>query len=174
MKISGNRIFLRILSEADDVAEYVLWMQDEEITQYLESRWKTETESSIREYIKSATSSPYDFLFGIFLKDSNEHIGNIKIGSVNWIHRYGEIGLILGNKKVWGQGYGTEAVKLATTYSFKELNLRKLVANIYATNIGSYKSFLKAEYTEIGTRKSHFFSHGQYVDAILVEKHSGK
>jgi RimJ/RimL family protein N-acetyltransferase len=170
MKITGERLVLKILSETDNVSEYVQWMQDEEITQYLESRWKSETEESIREYIQSANSSHNNFLFGIFLKDGGEHIGNIKIGSVNWIHRFGELGLILGNKKVWGKGYATEAVKLATEYAFKELNLHKLIAGMYSTNVGSYKAFLKAGYREVGVMQSHVFSHGEYIDSILVEK----
>lgn len=169
VKISGERIFLKPLSWQEVTPTYVEWMQDKEITRFLESRWKTHTLESIKSYIEAISEAPDAFLFGIFENGSGEHIGNIKIDNINQTHKFGHLGLIIGNKKVWGRGYGAEAIKLATRYAFEELYLNKLVAGIYANNIGSYKAFIKAGFQDAGRLKNNRLYENGYVDEILVE-----
>ena len=45
------------------------------------------------------------------------------------------VGLLIGNRNMWGKGYGTEAIKLVTCHAFKEIKLNKLTAGIYANNV---------------------------------------
>lgn len=170
MIAKGDRIYLKVLSPDDISKAYVDWMRDEEVIQFLESRWRAYTMEDLKQYVISTNESSTEFLLGIFLNDSGEHIGNIKIGAINQVHRFGEIGLIIGNKNVWGKGYGAEAIRLASDYAFNELDLNSLVAGIYADNIGSYKSFIRAGYREAGRLKKHRLYKGNYVDQIIVEK----
>lgn len=170
MKIAGRDIFLKLLSPEDVTPAYVEWMQDDDIIHVLESRWMVYTLDTLKAYVQTVNQSSHSFLLGIFAQATGMHIGNIKIGEINQIHRFGEIGLLIGDKQSWGRGYGTEAIRLATEYAFTELNLHKIVAGIYANNIGSYKAFLKAGYKEVGRLEKHRWYQGQYVDQILVEK----
>lgn len=169
MKVTGKRIYIKILAP-DDVSEaYVDWMNDPEINQFLESRFRIQTLESVRSFIEDMNNSPIDAMFGIFLKDSHEHIGNIKIGNINVLHRRAEVGLVIGSRAMWGKGYAAEAISLATKYGFEELNLNKLTAGMYADNIGSFKAFLKCGWRHVGTFKEHCFSHGTYLDEFFVE-----
>lgn len=169
MQVKGNQIFLKPLSPGDVTQAYVDWMRDEEVIQFLESRWSVFTMKDLKDYVKSVNESNDDVLFGIFLKEGGEHIGNIKIGGINQKHKFADVGLIIGNKKMRGKGYGAEAIRLASDYAFKELNLNKLTAGIYADNISSYRAFIKAGYREAGRLKNHRLYKGGYVDEILVE-----
>src|SRR5205814_2669717 len=101
-------------------------------------------------------------------KDNDQHIGNIKLGPIHWIHRYAEIGLLIGEKSCWGQGYASEAIRLVTTYAFERLNLHKVTAGCYATNVGSVRAFEKAGFVREGVRPRHCFCEGTYVDLILL------
>ncbi len=170
MKLQGQHIYLRFLSPDDVSDAYVAWMNNAEITQYLESRWSVQTLESIRAFVKAVADSSNDYLFGMFLKDTHQHIGNIKIGNINPHHHYGDVGLIIGDKASWGKGIAAEAISLVTRYGFEELNLNKLTAGMYEHNVGSYRAFIKAGYREVGRYEKHFFYQGRYVDAFLVEK----
>jgi RimJ/RimL family protein N-acetyltransferase len=170
VKLSGDRIYLKLLNPRDVSTAYAEWMNDSEVTQFLESRWKKYTIKEIKDYVLKMNSSKDNYLFGIFLKDSKQHFGNIKIGAINPIHRFADVGLLIGNKSLWGKGYATEAIKLVTKYVFKELKLNKLFAGIYSNNIASYKAFMKAGYKEAGRLKKHYFCSGKFVDKIIVEK----
>lgn len=164
-----RRIFLKLLSERDVTEKYLSWVADEEVVQYLESRWACHTLDSVREYVKRMNESPNDFLFGIF-NDELGHIGNIKIGNINQLHRFGDIGLLIGERSARGRGFGVEAIRQATSYAFEELNLNKLIAGMYACNVASYKAFLKAGYRQVGYYEKHWFCKGAYVDGFLMER----
>jgi ribosomal-protein-alanine N-acetyltransferase len=170
MKIIGERIYLKLLSPDDVSEKYWQWMQDPEILQYLESRWRPHTMEDLRNYVRTVNDGMNNFMFGIYLIENSEHIGNIKIEGINHIHRFGDLGLIIGEKGQWGKGYAVEAIRLATQYAFEELNLNTVTAGIYVNNVGSFKAFIKAGYVQIGIMKKHRFYKGDYVDEYLVEK----
>jgi [ribosomal protein S5]-alanine N-acetyltransferase len=169
MKLIGKRIFIQILSPHDVSEVYVEWMNDSDINQYLESRFRIQTLESVRLFVEAMNNSPVDAMFGIFLNDSREHIGNIKIGNIDTFHRRAEVGLVIGNRAAWGKGYAAEAIALATKYGFEELNLNKLTAGMYAENVGSFKAFLKCDWHHVGTLSEHCFLHGKYIDEFVVE-----
>jgi [ribosomal protein S5]-alanine N-acetyltransferase len=169
-KLRGAGIYLKLLVPEDVTVAYISWMNDNKIVRFLESRWNKHTMKGIREYVSRINSSGNNYLFGIFLKDTREHIGNIKVGNINGIHRFGDVGLLIGDRKSWGKGYGTEAIKLATDFAFNKLKLNKLIAGIYADNIASYKAFIKSGYKEAGRLKNHRWYCRRFVDEIVVEK----
>jgi len=169
MQIVGDRIFLRLLAPIDVTVTYVDWMNDEKAMQFLESRFKKYNLDDIKKYVEQTNDGINNFMFGIFLKENDEHIGNIKIGGIDHIHRFANVGVLIGNKEMWGKGYGTEAIKLATEYAFNELDLHKLIAGIYSNNTGSYNAFMKAGYGEAGRLRNHRLYKERFVDEILVE-----
>jgi len=143
MFVRGKKIYLKLLTIEDVSDDYVNWMNDNKVTEFLESRWKAYTLEDLKEYVKTMNESQNNFLFGIFDQENDKHIGNIKIGNINYFHRYGDIGLLVGNKDYWGKGVATEAIGLVTKYGFEELNLNKVFAGMYSLNKGSYEAFIK-------------------------------
>lgn len=100
--------------------------------------------------------------------DDNSHIGNIKLGPINWYHRNADVSLFIGEKYLWGQGYAREAIQLVTDFAFQTLNLNKLKAGCYAENLGSAKAFEKCGYEREGLLKGHIIDRGQEIDIILL------
>ena len=76
---------------------------------------------------------------------------------------------MIGNKNYWGKGIGTESIWCVAKYSFEVLKLNKIIASMYETNIGSYKSFLKVGFNEVGRCKNHYLCDGSYIDKFIVE-----
>ena len=175
MPIIGRNIFLRRLDEADVGEDYLNWMNDPQVTQYLSgSHGQAHTLESLRAFVSTSNASPLDHLFGIFLKADSKHIGNVKIGSIRKPHLSADIGLMIGRRTARGKGYGTEAIVLATLYAFEGLRLNKLWAGVYANNLGAYQAFIKAGYREVGRFQRHILFNGHYIDSILVERCNDK
>jgi len=165
--IDGQKIYLRLVEAGDANQSYCRWMNDPEVTRYTESRFCTHTVEDIKCYIEKETQSGSVFL-AIIAKESNKHIGNIKIHRINKRHKHGEMSLLIGDKDYWGRGIATEAIKLMTDYAFTVLSFHKLYASVYSVNIGSIKAFKKAGFKEEGTMKEQYFCEGGYVDAVLL------
>jgi ribosomal-protein-alanine N-acetyltransferase len=98
--------------------------------------------------------------------DSDRHIGNIKLGPVDWLHRVGDLGLIIEERGCWGKDYAFEAISLE--YAFGQLNLRKVTAGCYALNQGSIEAFQKAGFVIEGVRRQNYHCDGNYDDGILL------
>jgi [ribosomal protein S5]-alanine N-acetyltransferase len=166
--IEGKRIYLRDVKTSDVNQDYCGWMNDPEVNQYLETRHTIQTLDSIMEYVKRLEGNKDEIFFAICLKENGKHIGNIKIGPINQIHKYADISLVIGDKNQWGKGFATEAIKLITGYAFQTLNLNKLRAGCYEQNEGSKKAFEKAGYTVESIFKNQYLFNGKYVNSFSL------
>jgi [ribosomal protein S5]-alanine N-acetyltransferase len=166
--LEGKRIYLREVRLTDVNENYYRWMNDQEVTRYLESRFYPNSKEKLTEYVHSKLGDPNNVFLAIVLKDGDRHIGNIKLGPIDWIHRVGDVGLIIGEKDCWGQGYASEAIRLVSKYAFGQLNLHKICAGCYVQNQGSVKAFQKAGFVIEGVRRQHYYCDGKYDDAILL------
>ena len=166
MRIRADRVFLRELTPADCSAEYVAWLADPEVTQYLETRHMVHDQSRVREFVGRMAASADEFLFGIFLVDGGRHVGNIKVGPIRREHGLADVSLLLGAREVWGHGMATEAIGAVSRHAFTSLGVSKLGASMYAPNVGSRRAFLKAGYREEGLRRAHYELDGIRCDLV--------
>jgi len=168
--IEGEQIFLREVRREDVNENYYKWMNDHEITRYTESRFYPYSKEQLLAYVSSLDGQRGSAFLAIVEKSSGQHIGNIKLGNIDWIHRRADIGVIIGEKTCWGKGYASEAIRLVSVYAFGKLNLHKVWAGCYANNTGSIKAFKKAGFLEEGLQKQHYFYAGEYIDLVLLGK----
>ena len=166
MVVVSNTVSLRYLQLSDATPEYVSWLNDPEINQFIESRFFVHTKESVEDFI-SKTSNDSNHTFAIIDNESGLHIGNIKIGNINPQHKYADIGLIIGDKFFWGKGVATEAIKMCVNFAFNQLKLHHLYAGIYDMNIGSIKAFEKAGFIREGCAKNKYLFNGKRIDSYI-------
>lgn len=171
--LKGDKIYLRVLEETDATSEYLTWLNNYEVTKYTESRFFPNSLESLKNYIKNVNNNS-NITFAIVDEKTDKHIGNIKLGNINWIHRHADIGFIIGEKEFWGKGIAREAIGLIVNYAFKTLNLRKIIAGIYKNNIGSIKACEKVGFVQSHVEKEKYFFEGQYIDSIVLEIFNGQ
>jgi len=164
----GEKIYLRGLERADLEGAYFDWLNDREVTKFLEAGRFPNTREAMEEYYNNTVLSNNNAVFAIVDKKTDEHIGNIKLGPINWITRIASLGIMIGDKESWGKGYGTEAIRLVLDYAFNRLNLHKVTAGIAAMHQASIKAFEKAGFTIEGHAKSQFYLDGEYSDSLYL------
>lgn len=166
--IKGKRVVLRNLRVSDANKKYSSWLNDREVNGFLESRFEKWSISKIKNYIKMLDRDRKTVSLAIIHKELGNHIGNIKLGPINLIHGFADIGILIGDKSYWGKGLATEAITLLKKYAFNRLGIHKLTAGAYINNTGSIKAFKRSGFIEEGVRKSHCLYKGRYVDYVLL------
>ena len=166
--LHGERIYLREVIESDVDGNYLRWMNDIEVTQYLECRFFPATPEDLRIYVRTIRANRNSLFLAMIVKETGEHVGNIKLGPIDWHHASGDIGLIIGEKAYWGKGIAKEAIKLVVNHAFHTLQLHKVTASCYATNVASIRAFERLGFAREGIRKSQFLSNGHYVDQVML------
>jgi spore coat polysaccharide biosynthesis protein SpsF (cytidylyltransferase family) len=139
--ITGERIFLRALKEEDVSQDYCNWLNDPEVTRFLETKGTTIDE--LKKYVREKKENPYCLFLGIFLKDNGKHIGNIKLEPIDVKNKKTTLGILIGDKKYWGRDICTEAVRLLVDYAFKKLYLEKIDIGVLSENIAAIKCYQK-------------------------------
>lgn len=161
-------IYLQSISEQDASEEYVSWLNDPLVNQYLETRHQKQSLETAINFLQAIIKNPNEHLFTIRLQSNDQHIGNIKVGSINKTHRVGEVSLFIGDKNSWGKGIAKQAIQMISRYSIENLKLRKLTAGAYRPNKGSTFAFINSGYFEDAVLTEHFLFEGQPCDLIKV------
>ena len=164
----GPRLYLREVLATDVSENYCRWMNDPEVTRYLESRFHSQTLEDIRAYVLQMQQSSDTLFLAILLKEKDTQIGNIKLGPINPNHRFADIGILIGEKTHWGKGYATEAIRLLSQYAFEKLQIHRLTAGAYANNPGSWRAFEKAGFLREATEHKKWLCEGRHVDGICL------
>jgi len=83
-------------------------------------------------------------VFGVALNEDYRLIGLVGLKDINYINQTAEFYIIIGDRTIWGKGYGTEATKLMLCYGFMELNLNRIQTQDMEDNIGGWRADEKA------------------------------
>lgn len=164
IQIDGNVFTLRTLTAKNMSPKYPEWLNDPIINRYLESRHRVHTLESCTEYLKTFDQKS-SFLFGIFEKNSNLHIGNVTI-YLHAQHSTTSFGYIIGEKEFWGTQAATEAIFLLIEYCFQQLKSAKVWGACYSPNLASVFNFIKFGFKKEGHFKKHFVEGGNRVDTL--------
>ena len=167
--IDGKNIRLGPLKK-EYLSHYIKWFNDPSMLQYL-GMIRPITLENEEQWYENAIKNQNAVYFAILLidedkdKDKDHLIGNCSV-RIDWRNKLGHIGITIGEKNLWGKGYGTEAMQLLVNYSFQTLNIHKIELQVYDFNTRAIKSYTKLGFKEEGIlRKSHYVN-GKYVDLI--------
>ena len=166
--LKGQNLYLRLLEESDVGGEYISWLNDNEVTKYLESGKFPSTARELRSYLERFHRTKTDLIFAIVDKKTDLHIGNVTLNRISWINRTSDTGLMIGRKDFWGKGYAFEAWSLTIEYAFQRLGLRKITAGAIVDNAPSVAILEKLGFKIEGTLRQSVLVDGKYKNAHIM------
>ena len=166
--LQGSRVLLRPLTISDLSGPYARWLNDYEVTRFLETGAFPTTKQSLERYFHQVAQQPDNVLLAIIERATSTHIGNIKLGPIHSIHRRADLGILVGEKRVWGRGYGGEAIELMLAYGFDRLNLHKITLRVYANHHAAVKLYQKLGFIIEGTLQEQLFRDGTFHDKYVM------
>lgn len=167
--MASDRIGLRFLEESDAEALLSLYLRNrpffERYSATREDSFYTldARKEAIRQQQKLREEDA-SYSFGIFLRKTGELIGEIALTD---IHRSNLQSCLLGyllDEGHNGKGYMTEAIRLAVTYAFDELNLHRIEAGVMPKNPGSMRVLEKAGFQKEGLARKNVEINGRWED----------
>jgi [ribosomal protein S5]-alanine N-acetyltransferase len=161
--LDGKKIYLRAFTR-EDLPVWFDWFNEPSVTEHVNKGFFPNTSELQESYFHTISKSVNDVQLAVVLKENDLLVGIVGIHKINWIHRTGDISVFIGNKTQWRKGVATDAVSLVITHAFTKLNLRKLTAGMWSSNIGCKRCFEKNGFVLEGTLKKQFFYKGSYVN----------
>ena len=165
--LESERLILKPLDRSFISQNYVDWMNDDEVNKYLESGGDYTLEK-LSSFLNQVQSNPILF-WAIVIKESEKHIGNIKIDPISHRNKVGEYGIMIGDKEEWGKGYAKEATQVVIDFCFSDkLDLRKITLGVVSENTGALQLYKKRGFIQEGLLKHHAIHDGKWCDAVRM------
>jgi RimJ/RimL family protein N-acetyltransferase len=169
--MEGKLVRLRAY-EKSDLDAAMKWINDEEVTDLLGGDMLVYPVSSIAEekFIEAfgAAADDKHKTFVIETLAEPRNIGAISFNSINWRNRVAGLGIMIGDKSLWGKGYGTDAMRVMMRLGFDKMNLHRLWLHVFDYNRRAIASYDKCGFKREGVLRQDHFKQGRYHDTIVM------
>lgn len=125
-----------------------------------ESRWLEQQSSYTRG----------EYQFAVETLKEQALIGRCGLLRVDWKNRLAELGIMIGDEKYRGRGYGTDAMNLLCDFAFSEMNLHKLKLSVFDFNQAAIRCYEKCGFQREGVSPKEIFRGGEYHDVVVLGK----
>ncbi|WP_040210480.1 GNAT family N-acetyltransferase [Clostridium polynesiense] len=140
----GNNVKLRQEIFASDAWRIIHWLEDNEVTQYLNERQNVQ--ESIKEVMYRVNMPILTHLFNqngsffMITHEEEEPVGFLKLIPKSF---GAEMVIVIGEKQMWGKGLGTNAIYEGLKHAFFQWRVDEVIAKIKFENSRSRRAFSK-------------------------------
>jgi diamine N-acetyltransferase len=167
--LTGEKIRLRA-AEREDLPRFVAWLNDPEVRQGL-SLYQPISLVFEEGWFENMIKRPIEeqpLVIEIKSQTGWTPIGNLGLMNLNWHDRSAEVGIFIGEKQYWNQGYGRMAMELLLDHAFLSINLHRIQLRVFETNPRAIRSYEKTGFQHEGRMRSALYQNGSYIDVLLM------
>lgn len=168
--LKGDTIYLRALEPED--LEFVYGMENDQSIWEVSNTNTPYSRFLIRQYLENAQQDIYEakqLRLAICQDHDFPAIGLIDLFEFDPRNNRAGIGIVIQKDENKRQNIGSEALELLIKYSFFNLNLHQLYANISTKNEASIALFTKFGFEKIGIKKDWILLNNQYHDEAIFQ-----
>jgi diamine N-acetyltransferase len=169
MTLKGKKNNLRALEPED--LEFLYQMENDESFWEISHTQKPFSRYMLKQYLESAHLDIYEtkqLRFIIEETATKKQVGMIDLFDYNPQHKRAGVGILI-HPDFQKKGFASEALSLLINYSFSQLQLQQLYANITSDNMQSISLFKKHNFFKVGLKKDWILSKGKFKDEVLFQ-----
>ncbi|MEX0682549.1 MAG: GNAT family protein [Dehalococcoidia bacterium] len=167
VRLEGELVRLRSRRE-EDLALFVSWYNDPDVRHWLHmSEAGEQTVETERQRWELTRQDPARVTFVIETKDGVT-IGNVGLIAIDEVHRRAELGVSIGDKAYWSQGYGADAIRTLLRFAFETLDLRRIELITDADNARGIRCYEKCGFVREGVLRAHRLRYGNPLDMLIM------
>ncbi len=165
--LTSSRLQLRWLGE-DDLADLFAIFSDPQVMRYWSSKaWKDEAAGiALVEDVRRSFEVGTLYQWGVARRNDDAVIGTCTLSNVDTQNRRAEIGFIL-RRDHWGQGYMREATSTLLRFSFEQLALHRVEADVDPRNQPSIRLIERLGFQREGYLRERWIVGDEINDTIL-------
>ena len=165
--LDGELTRLRAL-DISDLERDVTWVNDREVTRYLSLRYPVSRDAE-RRWLEAAPENGYAHGVRLAIETTGGvHIGNLDLHSVHADDRSAGLGIMIGDKNYWSNGYGSDAIVTLLRFAFGEMNLHRVWLHVFEFNERALACYKRCGFQPEGTLRDHYYAEGRYWDVVVM------
>lgn len=167
----GKKVSLQAFTESDITDEYIAWLNDPEVVRFSNQRFVQHTLSSCKQYLSTFKGNENLFL-AVKMKESDTMVGTMT-AYISVPHRTADMGILIGNRRYWGQGVGLDAWSTLMDHLFAAHEIRKVTGGTLRCNIGMIKIMERSGMHCEAVRARQELVEGEAQDALYFARFKG-
>ena len=170
ISLPGKNIYLRALEPND--LEFVYAVENDQNIWHVSNTNTPYSKFLIKQYLANAQQDIFEakqLRLAICLNTTFDAIGLIDLFDFDPTHRRAGVGIVIANEQNRNLNFGTEALEILINYSFTQLQLHQLYANIATINANSIALFTKFGFELVGIKKEWMYLNNSYQDEAFLQ-----
>ncbi|MFA4941224.1 MAG: GNAT family protein [Patescibacteria group bacterium] len=165
--LKGEKVILKPI-KVSEAENFLRWFKDLTVTQYINNDGKNLNLRKEKIKIKDIRKNKNQIVWSIYTKNGT-HIGSTGLHNIDLKRNKKAIwGIVIGDKSYWGQGYGTDVLKIILKFSFGRLKLNRVELSVFPPNIAGFKCYTKCGFKQEGVKRKSILKRGKYLDEIIM------
>jgi RimJ/RimL family protein N-acetyltransferase len=145
------------------------WLRDPDVIRYSLSLFQDLTTlPQVEQWLTATLQDTNSLTLGVYLGASHELIGYTGISSISARNQSGEFFILLGEKRHWGQGIGTEVTRQVLTRGFQDLGLNRVMLTVSEPNQGGLKAYMRAGFQLEGRLRQACYRQHAFHDKLVL------
>ncbi|MDQ3493351.1 MAG: GNAT family N-acetyltransferase [Chloroflexota bacterium] len=166
-EIAGRRVVLR-RHRPENLVAVSRWYRDPEVARLTRYQTRPMPRDEVERFFQTRLLGPDSVAYAIHVRLTDRLIGLTTFSSLDPENGSVLFHITLGERDVWGQGYGTEAASLMLGHAFERLGLHRVGLSVFSFNERAIRSYEKAGFRIEGRLRDAIVRDGRYWDEIQM------
>ncbi|MBA2275515.1 MAG: GNAT family N-acetyltransferase [Chloroflexi bacterium] len=166
-EIIGRRVVLR-RHRPENLATVYRWYRDPEVARLTRYQTRPMPRDEVERFFQTRLLGPDSVAYAIHIRLTDRLVGLTTFSSLDPDNGSVSFHITLGERDVWGQGYGTEAACLMLGHAFERLGLHRVGLSVFSFNERAIRSYEKAGFRIEGRLRDAIARDGRYWDEIQM------
>ena len=165
--IEGERAVLR-KHVADNVTAFQRWYSDPEVARLARYQDAPMRPDEIDRFFQLRALGTESLTMAIHDRETGRLIGSCAFSQVDGENGSAVYHITIGEKDMWGRGYGTEATQLMLDHAFGTLGLHRIALTVFEFNERAIRAYRNCGFVVEGRSRESIWRDGRWWDELAM------
>jgi diamine N-acetyltransferase len=152
---------------ASDMLYFVKWYSDPEMMR-LTGDVEPWTQEKCGQWYQDLCTDVNKVWFTIVVNETQQVIGDAGLLRMFTPWKTTDMSVVIGEKAMWGHGYGTDAGQRLLQYAFDELRFHRVAVGVVGFNTRAVRFWTGLGFQQEGVWRDGYYYNNQYSDFIMM------
>ena len=165
--LEGRSVVLR-RHVPDNLGAFRRWYQDPQVARLARYQDGPMTLEEIDRFFASRALAAETMTMAIHVLETGRLIGTCAFSQLDGDNGSALFHITIGEKDVWGHGYGSEATRLMVDHAFESLGLHRVALSVFEFNERAIRSYVSCGFTIEGRAREAIWRDGRWWDELSM------
>jgi RimJ/RimL family protein N-acetyltransferase len=166
-QIEGTQVVLRRHVPAN-LKAFERWYSDPDVARLTRYQDGPMRRDEIERFFAARVVGPDSLALAVHVKATGRLVGTCAFSQLDGENGSALYHITIGEKDVWGRGYGTEATRLMLDHAFGTLGLHRVALSVFEFNTRAIRSYRRCGFQLEGRAREAIWREGRWWDEISM------